>query len=81
MIITKNEAVEYLKDGLPVYFEVDDYAYEIASANDFIGGEDLPEEYISTAIGNVSYTSAEEVVEATYKLLSEDGKDVIVKLV
>ena len=67
------EAIEWLEDGLEVSLHCEGYEYEVSGAENWLGGEGL-EGFISQAIGNTLYSSAEKVLRESVKHLSDNGK-------
>lgn len=67
------DAVEMLEDGISVTVKAGGYDYEVGPAEDFLGGG---EGYISVALGNVLYDSAEDVLRETIKYLEGEGEKV-----
>ena len=67
------EAVEWLEDGLEVNLHCGGYEYEVSGAENWLGGEDA-EGFISEAIGNTLYSSAERALRESIKHLSDNRK-------
>ncbi|WP_168898296.1 hypothetical protein [Bacillus sp. ISTL8] len=76
--ITIEEAVELLEDGMEVTLECGGYDYEIAPADNFVGGDGM-EGFISMVLGNVVYDGAEHVLNKSIDFLKESGKEVTIR--
>lgn len=79
MLITLEEAVFYLEDGVEIVLECNGYSYEIGASENWAGG-DVEEGYISLALGNVVYQDAKSVIQKSINHLSEDGHEVTITL-
>ena len=69
-----HEAVEYLKEGFEVILTCGEDEYEIAGAENFVGGEDYEGSYISEVLGNVAYDDAERVLRESIDFLKKHGE-------
>ena len=77
MNIDFNEAVEMLEDGIPIILECNGYDYEVSPADDWVGGDGI-EGYISLVLGNVVYSSAEDVLRQSIDFLKRKGNEVLI---
>lgn len=74
-MITLEEAIVLLEAGMEVTLECNGYDYEVAPADEWVGGDGM-EGYISLVLGNVVYDSARIILEKSIKHLESDGSKV-----
>lgn len=77
-MITFEEAVELLEEGMEVTLECNGYDYEIAPADGWVGGDGM-DGYISLVLGNVVHESAESILKQSIEFLERDGKKVTIR--
>lgn len=72
MVITMEEAVEYLEDGMEIKLECNGYTYEISASDNWIGG-DVEDGYISSVLGNCIYGDAEYIIGESIRSLIKNS--------
>ena len=77
MDVTLAEAIEGLEVGMCITIVCSDgYTYDVQEAHNYLGaGEE--DGYISEALGNVVYYSAESVLKETEKYFTKQGKTIV----
>ena len=71
----KEEAIEWLEDGSPIFLSLDDSYFEISDMHDYIGSPEDKEGYISMYLGNVWYSDASEIVNKTIKGMADNDPE------